>query len=437
MYALVDCNSFYASCERAFRPELRHVPVVVLSNNDGCVIALSNEAKALGITMGVPHFQVRELCRKHGLVAFSSNYELYGDMSARVMETLRALAPDVEVYSIDEAFLDLDRLPGVDLWTYARHIRETVTRHTGIPVSVGVGATKTLAKAANRYAKRKTADFTWIIDSEAERRRVLAAMDTSDIWGIGGRMTRHLSEMGITTAEQFADTDPRLIRDRFNVTVQRLVHELRGTRCAEIAREKAKKQIICSRAFGRVVFSLAELEQAVAKYTARAAEKLRRQDSYVQHIQVFAEGANRFQDDRPWFYSLNVGLPRPGADKGEMIAATKAGARSLYRRLPSRPQAGDPCSGLRKAGIMLLDVSSRHETQSDLFAPVVDPRRETLMKSLDGLNRRFGSGTIFHGAQGTQARWSMRRELKSPNYTTRLADLPVVLCGPEPAKGTA
>lgn len=428
MYALVDCNSFYASCERAFRPELKAKPVVVLSNNDGCVIALSNEAKALGIVMGTPYFKVKDLCRRHGVVAFSSNYELYGDMSARVMETLRGLAPEVEVYSIDEAFLDLDRMPGVDLWAFARRMRATVTQHTGIPVSIGVGQTKTLAKAANRYAKRNTKDFAWVIDNEAERMRLLSSMTTSDIWGIGHRLSRHLAEMGITTAAEFAACDARMVRQRFGVNVQRVGKELQGMRCGELLIEKAKKQIICSRAFGRVVYTEDELREAVAKYTARAAEKLRRQNSYVQHVQVFAEGSNRFKDERPWSYSLTVGLPRPSSDTGELIAATKAGASALFRRMPHAPDPRDPLTGFRKAGVMLLDISSCDEVQRDLFAPMPNPRRERLMQTLDGVNRRFGSGTLYHAAQGVEPRWKMRRELKSPSYTTRLSDIPTVRC---------
>lgn len=428
MYALVDCNSFYASCERAFRPELRTRPVVVLSNNDGCVIALSNEAKALGIVMGTPFFKVKQLCQAKGVVAFSSNYELYGDMSARVMETLRTLAPDVEVYSIDEAFLDLDRMPGVDLWSFARDVRETVTRATGIPVSVGVGATKTLAKAANRYAKRSTKDFAWVIENEDERRRILGAMKTDEVWGLGGRLSRHLARMGIETALCFSEQDSRMVRQRFGVTVQRVAWELNGRRCHDIAQEKDKKQIICSRAFGRVIFTEAELIESVAKYTVRAAEKLRRQDGYVQHIQVFAEGSNRFRDERPWWYAATVGLPRPTADTSELIQATVKGAAALFRKLPRTPSPKDPTSGFRKAGVMLLDISAASVAQTSLFTPMPTERRETLMRTLDAVNRRFGSGTVFHAAQGIEARWQMRRELKSPNYTTRLSDIPVALC---------
>ncbi len=428
MYALVDCNSFYASCERAFRPDLAKRPVVVLSNNDGCVIALTNEAKALGVVMGTPHFQVRALFEKHGVVAFSSNYELYGDMSARVMETLRDLAPDVEVYSIDEAFLDLDRLPNVDLTAFAREVRETVTGNTGIPVSVGVASTKTLAKAANRYAKRHTADFVRVIDGEDERRQLLATMATEDVWGIGHRLSRHLEVMGIQNALGFADCDLRMVRQRFGVTVQRVAAELRGIRCHGIVRERDKQQIICSRAFGRVVYTLEELEQSIAKYTARAAEKLRSQSSFIQHIQVSAEGSNRFKDDRPWFYAVTVALPRPSSDTAEMIAATKAGVRAIFRKLPERPDRQNVKSGLRKAGVMLLDITSAAEVQTNLFAPLMAERRQRLMGVLDGVNRRFGSGTLFPAAQGIEPPWRMRRELKSPSYTTRLTDLPLVHC---------
>lgn len=428
MFALVDCNSFYASCERAFRPELAKIPVVVLSNNDGCVIALSNEAKALGIVMGTPYFQVRKLCEAKGVVAFSSNYELYGDMSSRVMETLRGLAPDVEVYSIDEAFLDLDRMPGVDLWKFARHLRETTTRHTGVPVSVGIGPTKTLAKAANRYAKRNAVDFSWVIDTEEERRRLLDRMKTDEVWGLGRRLSKHLAGMGIQTALEFADFDARAIRQRFGVTVQRVAWELQGTRCHMIAQAKDKQQIICSRAFGRVVYTVEDLVEAVAKYTARAAEKLRQQDGYVQHIQVFLEGSNRFKDERPWWYATTVGVDRPTADTSELIAATKRGAEALFRELPAIPRVSDPKSGLRKAGVMLLDISQAREAQPCLFTPMTSDRKERLMATLDGVNRRFGSGTLYHAAQGIEHRWQMRRDLKSPNYTTRLADIPIALC---------
>ncbi|MBV8800892.1 MAG: Y-family DNA polymerase [Alphaproteobacteria bacterium] len=428
MYALADCNTFYASCEKAFRPDLARKPVVVLSNNDGCVIALSNEAKALGLKMGSPYFQVKELCQRQGVVAFSSNYELYADMSARVMETLRELVPDVEVYSIDEAFLDLDRMPHVDLHAFARHLRKTVSRNTGIPVSIGVGTTKTLAKAANRYAKRKTTDFAWTIDTEEERQRILTWLETGDVWGIGHRLQARLAAMGVHTAWDFANLDSRVVRKTFSVTVQRVLWELQGTRCYGIAQEKPKKEIICSRAFGRVIYSSAELEQAVAKYVARAAEKLRSQQGYTQRVVVYAEGSNRFKDDLPWYYSTLVGLPRPTANTGELITACTKAAHSLFEKRPLRPDPRNPCSGFRKAGVTLTDITWAGEAQRELLVPLPSERSEKLMATMDRINTRYGRNALFNARMGIEPRWRMRRELKSPNYTTRLSDIPPVFC---------
>lgn len=428
MYALADCNTFYASCEKAFRPELLTKPVVVLSNNDGCVIALSGEAKKLGIVMGTPYFQVKDLCRREGVVAFSSNYELYADMSARVMETLKDMAPEVEVYSIDEAFIDLDNLAGIDLPSFARHIRETVSRNTGIPVSIGVGPTKTLAKAANRYAKRQTTDFAWAMDTEQERERILRWMETEDVWGIGRRLSRHLSGMGVYSAWDLSCCDSRMIRKKFSVTAQRVVWELQGTRVHGIAQEKPKKEIICSRAFGRVVFAAWELEQAVAKYVSRAAEKLRKQQGYTQRIRVYLEGSNRFRDEAPYHYETVVTLPRPTSNTGEMITACVRAMHNLYWQLPYTPDARDKLSGVRKAGVILTDIVSENDAQRELFAPMPTQRSQQLMTAMDAINLRYGRETLFHAAQGIEPRWKMRRELKSPNYTTKLADLPIVRC---------
>ncbi len=426
MYALADCNTFYASCEKAFRPDLLNRPVVVLSNNDGCVIALCKLAKAMGITMGVPYFQVKELCQRQGVVAFSSNYELYADMSARVMETLQDLVPKVEVYSIDEAFLDLDNLAGVDLQAFAKHVRETVTRNTGIPVSIGAGATKTLAKAANRYAKRNTKDFAWALPDDAERRRVLGMMKTEDVWGIGRRLSAHLSNMGIETALDLANCNSAMIRQRFGVTVQRVVWELQGTRCHGLVEEKPKKEIICSRAFGRVVYERWQLEQAIAKYVSRAAEKLRKQDGYTQHIRIYLEGSNRFKDNGRYWYETMVGLPRPTSNTGEMISACIKGAHQLFDSLPKVPDPRDIKSGIRKAGVILTDITWAGEAQQEMFAPLPTERSQRLMKAMDGLNLRYGRETVFLAAQGIQPKWRMRRELKSPNYTTKLSDIPKV-----------
>ncbi|MFZ4542004.1 MAG: Y-family DNA polymerase [Rickettsiales bacterium] len=428
MYGLADCNTFYASCEKAFKPHLIARPVVVLSNNDGCVIALSKEAKALGIVMGTPYFKVKELCALHSVVQCSSNYELYADMSNRVMETLKELAPKVEVYSIDEAFLDFDRMAGVDVPALARHIRATVTRNTGIPVSVGLAQTKTLAKAANRYAKRHTKDFAWALDTDEERERVLRGMDTQDVWGIGRRRARQLSALGVYSAWDFANCDSRMVRKKFSVVGQRVLWELQGTRCIGLLEEKPKKEIICSRAFGKVVYHWWELEQAIAKYVARAAEKLRAQQGFTQSIRVYIEGSNRFKDNRISDYGVEVRLHRPTSNTGEMIRASVDAAYAIYTAMPRNPNPFDVTSGFRKAGVTLTDITWMGHAQTDLFTALPSAKNMKAMQVMDELNRRFGRDTMFHAAQGINTTWKMRREYKSPNYTTRLADIPTVHC---------
>ena len=426
MYALADCNTFYASCEKAFRPELWNKPVVVLSNNDGCVIALSKEAKTLGITMGVPHFKVKDLCRHHGVHAFSSNYELYGDMSARVMETLAEIAPNVEVYSIDEAFVDLDNMAGIDPRDFAKDLRETVTRNVGIPVSIGLARTKTLAKAANRYAKRHTKDFNWAIPDEIERERILRWMSTEDIWGVGRRLSRRMTEMAIHNAWDLANADTRMIRKAYTVKGQRVQWELQGTRCYGLEIEKPKKEIICSRAFGRVVYHKWELEQSIAKYLARAAEKLRKQGGYALEISLFMEGSNRFKNDEPWSYGTIVGLTRPTSSTGEMISACASAVNRIWGALPQTPNPRDRTSGIRKAGVMLSDICMGNEIQLDMFASQATPQSSKVMELLDSINRKYGNGTMLIAAQGIEPRWKMRREMMSPQYTTKFVDIPKV-----------
>ena len=435
MYALADCNTFYASCEKAFRPELWDKPVVVLSNNDGCMIALSKEAKALGLTMGTPRHMAKDLIKQHNVHVFSSNYELYGDMSARIMETLAEFAPNVEIYSIDEAFLDLDNIAGIDPRDFARELRETVTRNVGIPVSIGLAKTKTLAKAANRYAKRHAKDFNWAIPDAEEQERILRWMETGDIWGIGRRLSRRLAEMGIYTAWDLANADTRMIRKAYTVTGQRVQWELQGTRCHGLEVEKPKKEIICSRAYGKVIYEKWELEQSIAKYLARAAEKLRKQKCYAQHVSLYMEGSNRFKNEEPWEYGTRVGLVRPTSSTGEMIKACAEAVDRIWNELPHKPNPRDKTSGIRKAGVKLTDICMKNEIQLDMFAAQATLRTDEVMTVLDRINRLHGSETIYLAAQVNRPRqtqkdmrptWGMRREEKSPNYTTRLEDMPVV-----------
>ena len=407
--ALVDCNNFYASCERVFQPGLRGRPVVVLSNNDGCVIARSNEAKALGIAMG----EAWHICKKRvatsGVIVRSSNYTLYGDMSARVMRTVAGFTPDLEIYSIDEAFLGLggfdQRLEG-----HARELRRTVLQWTGIPVSVGIAPTKTLAKVANRRAKQDpAAGGVCLLMDEASIDAELGAMELSDLWGVARRLAARLTALGITTPLALKRTDPRFIRERFNVVLERLVLELRGIPC--ISLEEAppdRKSIMASRSFGRTVETRAELEEAVATYATRAAEKLRGQGLAANRITVFAH-TNRFRPDDAQYDGVQaIALPVATADTGKLIAAAQRGLGALYR----------PGYRYKKAGIMLLDLVPAAAVQGGLFDRPDTPRAQAGMRAVDALNRRFGRDTVTFAASGRRRAWKLRSEFLSPRFTT-------------------
>lgn len=413
MYALIDCNSFYCSCERVFRPELAKLPVVVLSNNDGCCIALTPEAKALGLAMGSPYFKCKDIIESNGVAVFSSNYELYGEMSARVMSIVGDMVPELEIYSIDEAFADLDNMPIEMAHALASDMRARILQWTGIPVSVGVGQTKTLAKAANKWAKKKTTSGVFVIADDNERRELLSKIDAEDVWGIGRKLTRHFARLGIYTALDVADADSRMIRSKFGVTVQRVAWELQGIRCHELEVASPKKQIIASRAFGQPVRTKEGLMQAVASYVARAAEKLRRQNSYAQTMLVYTENSNRFRNALPWYASVVVTLPRPSNLTNEFITAGRVAVDRLF----------SPETPYRKAGIVLLDVSSAETPQHEMFASLPEGKKETLMHAIDQMNRRHGASTVFFAAQGVRPKWQMRRGLKSPSYTTRFDEI--------------
>jgi DNA polymerase V len=347
LLALVDCNNFYVSCERVFQPELRGRPVVVLSNNDGCVIARSNEAKALGIAMGAPWHLHRKQFDAAGVIVRSSNYTLYGDMSARVMSVLNRFTPDLEIYSIDEAFLGLQGF-GAHLESHVRALRAAVLQWTGIPVSVGIGPTKTLAKVANHVAKKdpKHGGVVLLLD-EAAQDPALARIELTDLWGVAGRLAKRLHAIGIATPLDLKRGDPRLIRERLGVVTMRLALELRGVPCLRLEREiPDRKSIMASRSFGRPVTTLPELREAVASYTARAAEKLRRQHLATAHLMVFVE-TNRFRADDPQHCaSRTVELPVATSDSGKLIGAALAGLQSIGRE------------GYRykKAGVVLLEL---------------------------------------------------------------------------------
>ena len=417
-FALIDGNNFYVSCERVFDPKLEGRPVVVLSNNDGCVVARSQEVKALGVRMGVPWFQLRDLARRHGIVAKSSNYSLYGDMSARMMAVLGRYSPDQEIYSIDECFLGMDGFAHLDLAAYGQRIRAQVRQWLGLPVCVGFGATRTLAKLANHVAKKQPG-FGGVCDlaalSPAGRDALLEGIDVGEVWGVGHRGTPRLKALGLGNVKALRDADPKWLRREFSVVLERTVAELNGTPCIDLEETApAKQQIMSSRAFGAYVYDLAGLEEAVATYVGRAAEKLRRQGSVAGAVQVYVR-TNPFKEDHPQYQrGITVPLAEPADDTRLLLRAALMGLRRLFK----------PGYAYQKAGVMLLDLSDAQHTQAALFE--TDRGNPAVMRVMDRVNAYWGRGTLRLAAEGVAPAWRMRRGMMSPCYTTRWAELPRV-----------
>lgn len=423
LFALVDVNNFYVSCERVFQPKLEGVPVVVLSNNDGCAVARSNEAKTLGVKMGVPWFSVKALARQHGILALSSNYTLYADMSNRVVSVLRGFCPDVEVYSIDESFLQVERVLGLYGGPRAlgQQIQARIREWTGLPVCVGFGATKTLAKLANHLAK-KNPEFEGVCDLEAipEPAQLgwMARTDVQEVWGVGYRTVPKLEAMGIRTVLDLRNAPPKAIRGRFGVVLERTCYELRGVSCLALEDEvEPRQQIMVSRSFGRTVTTLEELSEAVSTHAASAAEKLRRQGAEAAAVYVFVL-TNRF---RPELSQNNasrlVALPEPSDDTLSLTKAALAGLRGIYR----------DGYDYKKAGVILSPLTSKAKRQEVLLAGgLTGERGERLMAMIDSLNRRFGRERLRTGISGTTRPWAMRAGNQTPRYTTRWEDLPQV-----------
>jgi DNA polymerase V len=420
MFALVDVNSFYASCETIFRPDLQGRAVVVLSNNDGCIIARSAEAKKLGIKMGDPYFKCKDYFRQQGVVCFSSNYELYADMSHRVMTTLEEMCPRVEIYSIDEAFCDLTGVRNCRvLEEFGRELKDTVYRNTRLPVGVGIAQTKTLAKLANHAAKTWKATGGVVDLSNVERqRKLMALLPVDEVWGVGRRISKKLEAMGIKTVLQLADTDIRFIRKHFNVVLERTVRELSGEPCLGLEEfAPVKQEIVCSRSFGQRITDYHEMRQAICLYASRAAEKLRGEHQYCRFISAFVK-TSPFALNEPYYgNSTSVKLLTPTQDSRDIITAATKCLDAIWR------------DGHRyqKAGVMLGDFYSQGVAQLNLFDDNA-PRQysEKLMEVLDHLNAKDGRGTLYFAGQGIQSAWQMKREMLSPRYTTRFSDLPVV-----------
>ena len=419
LFALVDCNNFYVSCERLFRPELHGKPVVVLSNNDGCIIARSNEAKALGIDMAVPYFKNKELLRRHKVAVFSSNYALYGDLSSRVMAILQEMENKVEVYSIDEAFISLPTSDNFDVEAYAAQIQEKIFRCVGISVSIGIGPTKTLAKIANRLAKKEPGHkgvFRFQPSDEGDR--LLAATKVGSIWGIGRRSSEKLERYGISNGLQLKNADQKWLRKQLTVTGARTALELANTSCISLdAAPASRKSVLSSRSFKKPVRSLTDLREAVATYTAIAAAKLRSQNLTAGALQVFI-ATNRFDKKNiPYSNRKMIPLHDATAHTPRLISTALQGLDKIYKE------------GLayQKAGVMLTDLRDKNQRQANLFSM---PNKESapLMNALDSINHRFGRNTLHYGAEGISKPWSMRQDFKSPAYTSNWQELPLVHC---------
>ena len=411
MYALIDCNNFYVSCERIFNPALEGVPVVVLSTNDGCIISRSNEAKALGLKMGEPVFKRKDVIEKNNVKVFSSNYALYGDISQRVMDTLRSFTPQIEIYSIDEAFLDLSGF-SLNFEEYGKKIRNEILKRIGMPVGVGVAPTKSLAKIANHIAKKREGVF--IISTERERDWALRNTPIDDVWGIGRQYTTLLKRMGINTAFEFTQLSTDWIRNHMTVTGHRLREELLGKPCLSIETVMpAKKNIATTRAFGKKISDLNFLREAVSTYAVKCAGKLRRQKSVASFITVFIHTDPFSEREKYISRSLTLTLPIPS--NSDMIIAKAA----LY----ALSQIFQPNLLYKKAGVIVSGITSDVAIQGNLFVQHDNEKLSSISQVSDYLNTRYGKGTVQLAIQGSGREWRLKQEKLSPGYTTKWNDI--------------
>jgi DNA polymerase V len=419
MFALVDVNSFYASCETIFRPDLRGKPVVVLSNNDGCVIARSAEAKKLQVPMGSPYFKLKDEFRKYGVHIFSSNYALYADMSNRVMTTLEGMAPAVEIYSIDEAFMNLEGMSRIEpLEEFGRRVRARIKQETHLTVGVGIAPTKTMAKLANHAAKKwsKTGGVLDLSNIERQK-KLMALVPVEDVWGVGRRISKKLNAMGVITAKDLSEQSTYIIRKHFNVVLERTVRELRGELCLELEEfAPTKQQIVCSRSFSSCITEYIYMRQAVCSFAERAAEKLRKERQFCKQIAVFVRTSPHAEGEVFYGNQASRKLLTPSNDTRDIIRVAMDALDDIW------------VDGHRymKAGVMLGDFFSQGVSQLNLFDEYrPQPNSEALMRVIDGLNQS-GKANLFFAGQGIERSWAMKREMLSPAYTTRFADLPVV-----------
>jgi DNA polymerase V len=417
VFALVDCNNFYTSCEKVFYPALEEKPVVVLSNNDGCVIARSEEAKKAGIKMGVPVFEIEDIIDQNQVHVFSTNYALYGDFSQRVMSTLAALVPELEIYSIDEAFLDVSFKKPEELEAFGRAIRETVLKHTGIPVSIGMASTKTLAKTANHLAKSNDL-FRGVLylkdDENAEQ--MLAETAVKEVWGVGEKYEAFFKKAGILSALDLKQADPNRIREHLGIVGQRLVLELNGTICYPLNdNPDLKKEICTSRSFGHPIESYEELEQATTTYAAKVATKLRREKSLANSMLVFVM-TNKYARGPQYVNYKIVKFPNPTNQTAALIHYAVIALKALYKK----------GFKYKKSGIIVSDVIPQSGQQTGLWDETQKPKNARLMEVIDRINEQAGIDTVKFAIQGTNETWKMRQHNLSPHYTTRWKDLLIV-----------
>ena len=420
MFGLVDCNNFYASCERVFNPYWIGRPVVVLSNNDGCVIARSNEVKTLGIKMGVPAYQIKELVDRYNIGVFSSNYTLYGDMSNRVMTMLSGFVQDIEIYSIDEAFLDFHGYGRFNLEEYGRDIVCKVTKGTGIPVSMGIAPTKTLAKVANKFAKNYPAyKGACLIDTEEKRIKALKLFEIGDVWGIGHRHARKLKAMGVNTVYDFTQLSRAWVREYMTIVGERTWRELQGEPCVDMEMVEPRKKTICtSRAFGENAYTLADLEEAVSTYAGICAEKLRKQKSCAASLMVFIH-TNHFNPNAPQ-YAKNcvIKFTTPSSSTSEIVKYALQALRLIYRK----------GYGYKKSGVIITEIVPENAVQMNLFDTVDRDKQNKISKVMDDLNSGFKSQVLRLGVQGTERKWKLKQEKLSGCFTTKLNEVITIKC---------
>ncbi|MFN7096817.1 MAG: Y-family DNA polymerase [Gammaproteobacteria bacterium] len=413
IYALVDCNNFYASCERVFNPRLENKPIIVLSNNDGCVIARSNEAKVLGIKMGVPFFEIANFCRSKQVYVFSSNFVLYGDMSHRVMQVLQQTCPEVEIYSIDEAFLDLTTLPAQNILTHTAYLRRIIKQWVGIPVSIGIAPSKTLAKIANTLAKKQ--DKIVNLCDPIIRQQVLDSFPVEDIWGVGRKLAVRLQALNIHTAAQLVNAPVALIRKRFNIVMLQIQAELQGYSCFTLEEQPAAaKSLISSRSFGTTIREIDELKSAITYHASRIALRLRNQQLITPLVQIFCY-SSRFQGDRRQSSSIVIPLSHASNDTTMLVAAALSGIDALYQ----------PDVYYKKAGLMVFNLQSATHGVIDLFsANEFNKNAEKLSIILDKINKKMGKNAVFLAplALGNK-KWVSVREKRSPRYSTNWSEL--------------